>query len=56
MEAEAYSEGAKRMTRAAMQASMRAIWDVAEGSERGWMKERTVWIPVRADVSVVGEV
>jgi hypothetical protein len=44
----AYSLGAKRFTPAAMQASMRFFWDWLFGSERSWMKERTVCVPTRA--------
>jgi hypothetical protein len=51
-----YSLGAKRFTPAAMQAVMRFFWASWWGSDRGWMKERRVWVLVRAVVKVGMEV
>lgn len=45
-----HSEGAKRVTDAAMQAWMRFFWRVEEGSWGARRKERRVWVPVRAVV------
>jgi len=52
----AHSAGVKRFTPAAMEASMRAIWDLPPLSWRASVKERTVCTPLRAETRAWCEV